>query len=206
MGYKVKSLIVLNGIKLPNISIEQNENNIQFTIGLVSRFTSRKRIDHLLSAFEHYKFKNGKGKLVLVGDGITFPAIKNKVSNSKYSKDIKLTGYKENVQDYYKTFDICVFPSEAEPFGLVAVESYIHGKPVLVFSDSGGLKEVIEPLEPKNIVNNEDQLAERILFYEQHQNIIEDKSKTRIDYAKNNFSIERMERDYYEIYKKLIKK
>ena len=201
---KVKSLIILNGIKLPDNTIDHNETNTVFTIGLVSRFTSRKRIDRLVNAFEQYKLKNGQGKLVLVGDGSTFTAIKKQVSHSKYLKDIRLTGYKENVQDYYKKFDICVFPSEAEPFGLVGVEAYMHGKPVLAFSDSGGLKEVIKPLEPENIVDNEEQLANRIRFYEQHQNMIVDKAKDRINYAKNDFSIERMERDYYNTYKTLM--
>ena len=201
---KVKSLIILNGIKLPGNTIEHNETNSVFTIGLVSRFTSRKRIDRLVNAFEQYKLKNGQGKLVLVGDGTTFAAIKKQVSHSKYLKDIRLTGYKENVQDYYKKFDVLVFPSEAEPFGLVGVEAYIHGKPVLAFSDSGGLKEVIKPLEPENIVDNEEQLANRMLFYEQHQNMVMDKAKDRINYAKINFSIKRMERNYYDIYKTLM--
>ena len=93
--FKVKSLIILNGIKLPDNTIEHNETNTVFTIGLVSRFTSRKRIDRLVNAFEQYKLKNGQGKLVLVGNGTTFAAIKKQVSHSKYLKDIRLTGYKE---------------------------------------------------------------------------------------------------------------
>jgi len=201
---KVKSLIILNGIKLPGNTIEHNETNSVFTIGLVSRFTSRKRIDRLVNAFEQYKLKNGQGKLVLVGDGTTFAAIKKQVSHSKYLKDIRLTGYKENVQDYYKKFDVLVFPSEAEPFGLVGVEAYIHGKPVLAFSDSGGLKEVIKPLEPENIVNSEAELAERLLWLSKHKAEISEGSSKRVTYAQNNFSIERMEREYFNVYKNLI--
>ena len=195
---KVNSLVILNGITLPDSMIQHYEK--VFTIGLVSRFTSSKRIDRLVGAFERYKLKNGQGNLVLVGDGPTFNAIKMKVGYSNYSDNIILTGYKDNVQDYYEKFDVCVFPSEGEGFGLVGVEAYMHGKPVLAFSDSGGLKEVIEPLEPENIVENEEQLVNRMLFYEQHQNFIVDKAKDRINYAKNNFSIERMERDYYRVY------
>ena len=56
--------------------------------------------------------------------------------------------------DYYKSFDVCVFPAEQEPFGLVGVEAYLNGKVVLAFSDSGGLKEIIEPFEPELIVRD----------------------------------------------------
>ena len=43
-----------------------------------------------------------------------------------------------------------------------------------------------------------------MLFYEQHQNMVMDKAKDRINYAKINFSIKRMERNYYDIYKTLM--
>ena len=134
----------------------------------------------------------------------------------KNNNKIKVLWLAPNMNHYKSRFlnhlavdsniDICVFPSEAEPFGLVGVEAYMHGKPVLAFSDSGGLKEVIKPLEPENIVDNEEQLANRMLFYEQHQNMVMDKAKDRINYAKINFSIKRMERNYYDIYKTLMVK
>jgi len=108
------------------------------------------------------------------------------------------------VEDYYNTFDICVFPSENEPFGLVALEAYLYGKPVISFSDSGGLLEVIEPLEPENIVENEIQLSNRLEFYDRIKDQIPKNRKKRIDYAIDNFSIERMYNDYYNIYNKLI--
>lgn len=208
-GYGLESVrkhVILNGIKLPNKPLEkENSNKKEFIIGLVSRFTSRKRIDRLITAFNVFLNKKGSGRLILVGDGNTFNTIKDYIKNLKLESTIELVGYKSNVEEYYNMFDICVFPSEAEPFGLVAVEAYIHGLPVIAFQDSGGLREVVEPLEPNNIVMDETELAQRLSYYANNQKEIEENRTKRINYAKQNFSVERMERDYTKVYNTLLK-
>lgn len=200
---KIITKVILNGVK-----IIKNKKNIaskkELTIGLVSRFTTRKRIDRLINSFSLFKEMGGIGKLILVGNGSTFNIIKNKILNIKYSNDITLTGYKENVHEYYDKFNLVVHPSDNEGFGLVAVEAYMHGIPIIGFNDSGGLKEIIEPIEPENIVKDETHLAERMLYYLNNKNLISDNAEKRIAYAKNNFSIERMERDYFKVYNELL--
>lgn len=74
----------------------------------------------------------------------------------------------------------------------------------MAFDNSGGINEVSEPLEPENIVDNEEALAQRIMYYYIHREEISSKSAARIAYARTNFSIERMERDYYENYECLL--
>lgn len=197
----VPKKVVLNGIILPEYSNwEQGPMDDVFTVGMISRFIPRKRIDRLVDAFRDFINKGGVGRLLLVGDGVTFNEIAQKVQGEALKDSIEMPGYSTSVEDFYRRFDICVFPSEKEPFGLVAVEAYLFGKPVLAFSDSGGLKEVIEPLEPENIVNTETELAERMLFYYYHRDKIMQGSTSRINYARKNFSIERMEREYFDVY------
>lgn len=206
-GYGLKDinkLVVLNGIKLPKETSASTTHSESFNIGLVSRFTPRKRVDRLVKAFKIFLDKGGQGKLILVGDGSTFKSINVLISKLQLEAHTDVLGYQPNVEDYYKTFDLCVFPSQFEPFGLVAVEAYLYGKPVLAFDDSGGLKEVVAPLEPENIVNTEVELAERLIWCAKNKVLIEQNSKKRKLYAQNNFSIERMERDYYNVYKNLI--
>tara|TARA_Y100000385_G_scaffold284204_1_gene341784 strand:+ start:375 stop:1457 length:1083 start_codon:yes stop_codon:yes gene_type:complete len=197
--------VILNGV--PMLSYTPNAhatNDKEFTIGLVSRFTPRKRIDRLLNAFYLFLKKEKNGRLVLVGDGVNFSEIKQHVQNLKLENHVDFVGYSNEVEKYYKQFHVCVQPSDNEGFGLVAVEAYLYGLPILAFSDSGGLKEVIDPLEPENIVNSEAELAERLIWLSKHKDQISKDSSKRIAYAQNNFSIERMERDYYNVYKNLI--
>ena len=200
----ISKLVILNGIKLAKVTPTENTDLQSFNVGLVSRFTPRKRVDRLVNTFKLFLDKGGKGKLILVGDGSTLESIKNLIAQLKLENHIDVLGYQFNVEDYYKTFDVCVFPSQFEPFGLVAVEAYLYGKPVLAFSDSGGLKEIVAPLEPESIVNSEAELAERLLWLSKHKAEISKDSSKRIAYAQNNFSIARMERDYYNVYKNLI--
>jgi len=202
---KVKSIVILNGINVKNSeNVNPLLNNKYFTIGLVTRFIYRKRIDRLIMAFKYFIEMGGVGKLILVGDGKTFNDTKALVDNEKLNKDVILTGYKTDVSEYYRGFDICVFPSENEPFGLVGVEAYLNGKPVIAFKDSGGLMEIVEPLEPNNIVEDEKHLAKRLFFYFQNRGLTSSQAKERITYAMDNFSIQRMEREYFDVYKTIL--
>lgn len=202
---KTKKAVILNGVSMGSYVPNANAlNDKEFTIGLVSRFTPRKRIDRLLNAFYLFLKKEQNGRLVLVGDGVNFSEIKQYVQTLKLENHINLVGYSNDVDTYYKQFHVCVQPSDNEGFGLVAVEAYLYGLPILAFNDSGGLKEIIEPLEPENIVNSEVELAERLLWFSKHKAQISKDSSKRIAYAQNNFSVARMERDYYNVYKNLI--
>ncbi|MBC3845167.1 glycosyltransferase family 4 protein [Winogradskyella echinorum] len=200
---KTKKAVILNGVSIGSYKLNTIQDK-EFTIGLVSRFTPRKRIDRLLNAFNLFLKNEQKGRLILVGDGVNFSEIKQLVKRLNLESNVDLVGYSNNVDRYYKQFHVCVQPSDNEGFGLVAVEAYLYGLPILAFNDSGGLKEVIEPLEPENIVNSEAELAERLAWYSKNMAQIGDDSHKRIAYVKNNFSIERMERDYYNVYLKLI--
>jgi len=140
----------------------------------------------------------------MVGDGPEILNIKNMINKMGLNDHVELPGFKRNVHDYYIKFDICVHPSDNEGFGLVGVEAYSHGKPVIAFKDSGGLIEVIEPLEPENIVENEEAMAQRIMYYYIHREEISSKSIERIKYAKANFSIDRMGNDYMEVYRSVL--
>lgn len=201
----ISTKVVLNGICIMDKDLKsKNINSTKFTIGLVSRFTHRKRIDRLINAFHVFLEKGGNGHCILVGDGAAYDAVKTQIISLKLESHITLAGYSNDVDKYYKQFDVLVHPSDNEGFGLIAVEAYFHGLPVLAFKDSGGLKEVVEPLEPENIVKNEMELADRLLFYEKYKAKLAENAIKRINYAKVNFSIERMEREYYKIYKSLL--
>jgi glycosyltransferase involved in cell wall biosynthesis len=204
---QVSTHVILNGINISEIKIKKKESRLHnelLTIGLVSRFTYRKRIDRLINAFADLLKKGEMAHLILVGDGVEYGNIKNQINKLDLSKHIELTGYSKNVDSFYKKFDICVHPSDNEGFGLVAVEAYMHGLPVIAFNDSGGLVEVIKPLQPENLVTSVSQLTDRLYWYCKNRNEITKNRMKHINYAQENFSIERMETDYNNIYNSLI--
>ncbi|MFT6946117.1 MAG: glycosyltransferase involved in cell wall biosynthesis [Vicingaceae bacterium] len=202
---KTESVCILNGIKLPEPTEKPIQLNDEFTIGLVSRFTKRKRIDLLIETFKKYKESGGEGKLILVGDGSEFNAIQSEIKKLNLVGFVELVGYTANVEEYYRQFDLCVFPFQDEPFGLVAVEAYLNGKAVLAFNDSGGLKEVIEPIEPDNIVSSVDEMVTRLLYWSKNKNLLQSGSENRKVYAIESFSVERMANDYLKVYNQTLK-
>ncbi|MED3625514.1 glycosyltransferase family 4 protein, partial [Neobacillus thermocopriae] len=65
-----------------------------------------------------------------------------------------------------------VFPSLYEPFGIVALETLIQGKPTIV-ANTGGLKGIIKHLQTGLLMNpgDEKSLLEQIHFLSKHLHI-----------------------------------
>lgn len=203
---KVSSLVIDNGINIDNASTglrSRLNNNDELIVGVVSRLVQRKRLDRLINGFDLFLEFGGKGKLFIVGDGPLRVALVEQVRLRGLEDDIIFMGFQTNMNEVYDSFDVCVFPSEKEPFGLVALEAYLKGLPVIAFSDSGGLKEIIELLDWKNIVCDEEDLANRLLLMS-HLSSDELFSLERIELVKAQYSMKKMYESYLEVYKSII--
>lgn len=174
-----------------------------FVVGTSSRFAGFKRIDRLIEAFARIHRSHSDMVLLLVGDGPTRPGLESMVDTLGIADKVVFAGYRGNVYDYQSAMDLCVFASVNEPFGLVAVEALLLGKPTLVFSDGGGLKEIIGGLSRNDVVEGIDQLCSRIEFYYQHPAMLEEQKTNRVTYARR-FDAEIMSDGYYEIYEKIV--
>lgn len=212
---KVNKKVVLNGIRFsnnyntlkPNIDSEiEAKLKGKFVVGFISNFTKQKRIDLLINSISDIVDKGITDiVLLLIGNGSESNNLRNLVFEKKLSEYVVFAGHQSNVFDWYNFIDICSFPARYESFGLVAVEAFSLGKPVLVFSDSGGLLEIVSPFEPDDVVKNQEEMAERILFYKNNPTKIESRKNERINHSKL-FSSKRMADEYEEIYKSLLNK
>ena len=100
--------------------------------------------------------------------------------------------------------DICVLPSQKEPFGLVAIEAFALGKPVLVFEDGGGLLETVGTYNRDDVVANVGELAERLQYYYDHPEDAANESHNRINHAKT-YDLAHMADKFKEVYRTIIK-
>ncbi len=213
--YGIKNLsntsVVYNGIHFPENNEEPQFDELKaltdklagkFVVGTSSRFVAFKRIDRLITAFS--KLKNlEESVLLLVGDGVLMPKLKAQVEQLGLVNHVVFSGYVGNVRHYQKLMDVCVFPSQKEPFGLVAIETLAFNKPTVVFSDGGGIKEIIEKIAIEDIVSSEAELTERLNQY-QNSSAGEIKSEvSRVDYAKT-YNIEATSKQFAEIYLQLL--
>jgi glycosyltransferase involved in cell wall biosynthesis len=201
--------VVYNGTRVRNLlPLPTAESGIEercrgrFVIGAVARFTRRKRIDRLVEGCSRMREREG-ALLLLVGDGPERPHLEELTRARGLSDASFFTGYQVDVARYQRLMDVCVIPSENEPFGLVTVEALVLGKPALVFRDGGGMVEVVAGLEPRDVVSDVEELARRL---EEHREMIRagrDGSAERRAYARR-FDIGVMADRMQEIYRGLL--
>lgn len=180
------------------LSIESN-----FVIGTSCRFIKWKRIDKLINAFKKCQEKIPDAKLLLVGDGPERPSLEKLAQDLGIEEHVVFTGYRDNVRAYQNSMDVCVFPSTTETFGLVAIETLLLGKPTIVFKDGGGITEIINGINKEDIVSNEIELVQRLIYYFDNNVAIIDGMEKRINLAKE-FNIEKMAEQFNVVYSQLM--
>jgi len=135
-------------LKLKNLKFNSNFkfqiSNLPYLL-FIGRLEKRKNITGIIKAFEILKEKyNISHKLILAGgEGYDYKNIKQQVLNSKYKKDIILTGFvSENKKwELLKNAEVFLFPSFYEGFGLPILEAQSAGMPV-VAGDNSSIPEV----------------------------------------------------------------
>lgn len=152
-----KCIRIYDGIIDPEVSVETLLQNFdkdkireeldisrdEVVIGTVNSLVKRKRVDVLIEAF--YLAKNltqKKLKLVIVGDGPERPNLERLVKKKKLEKEVRFTGFKNNVFPYVNVFDVFVLTSEKEGLPRVVVEAMYLEKPVIA-SNIIGPSEVV---------------------------------------------------------------
>lgn len=201
----VNKKVIYNGVppftpSADKINIPEIKNS--FVVGTIARMAGVKRIDRLLKSYALFSKDKMDCRLYIIGDGPLLQEMKDLAAKLGIERTTIFAGYRQDARNCLQLFDVCAFPSEKEAFGLVAIEAYDAGKPVIVFNDSGGLVEIVSPQNKGDVVKDEKEFAERIeTYYNNRTNdfngVEQEKRKT---YAQN-FTIEKMEKEIYSVYK-----
>ncbi len=168
--------VIYNGIKpdAPIPDFDRCQWRLQFAppdykiIYYVGRLAYEKGIFVLLNALPHVLAQmEGKVNCIIVGTGSAQEVLlKRQAEHLGISQKVIFTGFMpdRDLPKLRSVADCAVFPSLYEPFGIVALESFAAGVPVVV-SDTGGLPEVVEDGVTGIVtrVNNAHSLAEGIL-------------------------------------------
>lgn len=119
----------------------------EFIVGNVKTLAPKYGIDVLIKAFKivHDRNSDVATSLVIVGDGPNRREYEELVRQSGLAGCVSFTGRVDNgrLPLFYNSFSVDVSLSDAESFGVVAVESMACGCPVVV-SDADGFTEVVE--------------------------------------------------------------
>jgi len=171
-----KSVVIYNGINFSDFDkIEETidirkkhgvskETKIIFSLGRISEMKGYQEIIKLIPEFIN---RNIDVKYLIAGKDDGY---KNKlewlIEKLSVKEKVEFLGFLdlETKKQYIKQCDIFAIPSLWEPFGLVALEGMVYNK-IILTSDAGGLKEVLENYENKILINDE-KVIKKILEHE----------------------------------------
>ena len=96
---------------------------------VVGRLAPEKNLDVAIQAFEAMRAKHPSVKLVLVGDGPSREALRQRCPQATFAGQRG----QDELAVFYASADLCLFPSLTETFGNVTLEALSSGLPVLAF-------------------------------------------------------------------------
>jgi glycosyltransferase involved in cell wall biosynthesis len=148
-----KAFVIYNGVNYRNYDgwIDLAGVKANYGIGpldpvvlFVGRMVYQKGPDLLVEAMPHILKYHNQAKFVFVGDGQMRMYVEDMAKKMGVSHATRFIGYHNGWRliDLYKAADAVCVPSRNEPFGIVILEAWSAGKPV-VASINGGPSEII---------------------------------------------------------------
>ncbi|AWB10612.1 Glycosyltransferase involved in cell wall bisynthesis [Thermodesulfobium acidiphilum] len=221
-GFSGSITQIYNGINFEDyfskrISKEQAKSRIgitpeTFSIGIVARLSPMKGHKVLFESFRKIKddYKDKAISLVVVGDGELEFELKQLAKKLKIEKDIIFLGRREDLVELLCSFDLYVSSSiEKEGLPTILIEALLMEVPVIA-TDIAGTNEIIINNKTGFLVNPDPELLYGSIkefltkFFNKDESIIKIVEEGK-KHAIENFSLNKMVKSYFEIYKSLLR-
>lgn len=132
----------LPGCTSKEVAGKSARNDQILKIGTLSRLVKKKGIDVFLKGFRIALDRGLKAHAVIGGDGSEKPVLEKLCRSLNLESHVTFTGWVTEQYSFFSDIDWLCVPSRCEPFGLVALEGFRYGVPVLA-AKVGGLEEII---------------------------------------------------------------
>jgi len=165
-----KANVVYNGISVHNFDgwVDPGEIKKRYAVGpleptalFVGRMTYQKGPDLLVEAIPSILRYYPKAKFVFVGDGDMMRGVEDQAHALEISNAARFLGYRSGQEliDIFKAADVVCIPSRNEPFGVVALEAWAAGKPVIASKNGGPDEFVWHEVNGLKVSDNPDSIA-----------------------------------------------
>ncbi|MDX2073550.1 MAG: glycosyltransferase family 4 protein [Alphaproteobacteria bacterium] len=140
---------------------QRHRRNTPPIIGTMGRFVKKKGFDVYIEALAILKSRGIPFKALLGGSGEEESALRRLATGKGLEDVLEFIGWVEDRRAFYGSIDVFCLPSLHEPFGIVLLEAFAHGAPI-ISSNSEGPKDIITPNYDALIVEkgNAEQLAD----------------------------------------------
>lgn len=174
-----------------------------YVIGTVARLVPQKSLHILLNSFSKFiKTTNVKPVLVIVGSGPLEKKLKKLSFSLGISENVFWTGFREDVSEIINSFDIFILTSSYEGFGLVLLEAMASKKPIIA-SNVSAIPEIV--LDNKTgFLCHKDNINDFVSSMKKLENnhLRDEMGVNGYNRVLSNFSLDTMEKNTYDIYKK----
>lgn len=213
-AYKInsaKAKVIRNGVHLERFNHSYHTGSIRqelgietdFLVVMVGSFWISKDYDLFVDVAKAIRLKRKDVTFIAVGDGINFDRIQQRINNENVD-NVVLAGRQKEVERIISASDIGILCTYSEGISNAIIEYMALGKPVISTDLKGGSKEIIIEGETGycternahtivyliNLLLNDSELRESMGT----------KGKERIA---SHFSVERMGKDFENVYKEV---
>ncbi len=177
-----------------------------FVFATVARLHRKKNHELLIRAFARMQSDAPRAVLLLIGDGDLRDSLQTLADQLGVGGRVVFAGFVRDVDQYYNAFDVFILPSKVETFGMVLLEAFAAGLPVIA-SSVGGIPEIVGDVGSLYPADDVDALAELMNrgYQELARNGLSQEQKQRIWLRlEQYFSFDAGKRDFWQLYRELI--
>ncbi|EDS76840.1 glycosyl transferase, group 1 [Clostridium botulinum C str. Eklund] len=174
------------------IDNKKDDNTGDILIGTVKTLDPKYGIEYLIRAFAMIKKEYNNAKLEIAGNGNQREYLENLCDQLNIKENVKFLGRinTNEVVEAFNRFDIAVFPSINESFGVAAVEAQACGVPVIV-SNVGGLPEATSDGYSSIVVDKQspEEIYEALKKLIEDENLRKEMGRNGVKFVAENFDV-----------------
>ncbi len=209
-----KIRVIYDGIDLKKFSEENNESKLReeyhlekdaLLIGNIAGLTRQKDLFTFLDAAKIILDQIKQTVyFIIIGEGPLEKQLKDYASSLKISKQVIFAGFKPNIPELLPEIDVFMISSETEGLPLSVLEAFACKVPVVATAAGGTGEAVIhEKTGMISPVKDAASLAENVKKVLENKRLQEFMVANGFDLVHEKFSLEVMQKNYYQLYKSI---
>jgi glycosyltransferase involved in cell wall biosynthesis len=194
--------VIYDGVAVPDESAVGGHGLV---LGCVGWLLPEKNQELLIRAMPEVLARHPQCGLVLAGDGPSRRGLERLAASLGITASVQFTGLVDNVDEVYRSLNIFVFPSLAEPLGSSLLAAMSYGLPCVALA-RGAVPEVIKDGENGLLADTPDPsaFANAILLLLDAPSLAARIGANARQTIAERFSVERMARETLELYRRAI--
>ncbi len=188
-----------------NLRKTLNFSDRDFVIGFSGRFSQQKALHILIESFSIINKEFPETRLLLVGDGLLKNQLEAQAKKLNIIDKIRITGFKNDVAQFYKIMDVFVMTSLWEGLSRSLVEAMYAKLPVIA-TDVGGTADAVRDGETGWLIKPNDAQVLVIALREaiRYPDLRKKMGEIGYNWARNTFDVEKNCKQISDLYEKII--